>query len=101
MFSRPDDGTHSGVSSSACLISGDVMTWMEGTSRAIDPISPEALGSISAVMPTLKWEKACTAVFINFGLPYTHHRIGATSVVMRRCGPQYFVRTAEVAPMRW
>src|SRR4029077_729359 len=85
---------HSTPSCSVCFGSGDVITWIEGASRATAPISPDAFVSMSAVMPTLKRENDVSATSNRLLLPYTHHRIGDTAVVIRSLLPQYFVRTA-------
>ena len=77
------------MSCSVCLISGDVITCIIGTSRASDPASPDAPGSMSAVMPTLNRRNAASEMSSSRGLPFTHQRIGDTAVVIRRRGPQY------------
>ena len=67
--SSPTAGTHAGVSCSVCFGSGDVITCIDGASRSMDPISPDALLSMSAVRPTLKRRKLFTAMSSSFGLP--------------------------------
>jgi hypothetical protein len=51
------------------LISGEVITCIDGTRRAMRPISPDAPGSMSAVMPTLKRLNASSTTSSACGLP--------------------------------
>src|SRR5262245_43171864 len=64
-------------------------------SLATTPMSPEALGSMSAMRPTPKTPYDLSVVLNNFSLPFTHHRRGATTFDLRRTPCQYFVSETD------
>src|SRR4051812_16733150 len=93
--SRPAAGTHSGLSSSVCLVTGERMIWIDGTSFATTPMSPEALGSMSAINPTPKVAYDFSTVLNSASLPLIHHRRGATTLALRIVPFQYLVSETE------
>src|SRR6185295_2702794 len=93
--SRPAAGTHSGLSSSVCLVTGERMIWIDGMSFATTPISPEALGSMSAIKPTPKVAYDFSTVSNRRSLPLIHHRRGATTFALRSVPFQYLVSDTD------
>src|ERR1051326_4274454 len=93
--SRPAAGTHSGLSSSVCLVTGDRMIWIDGTSFATTPMSPEALGSMSAISPTPNVAYDFSTASNRRSLPLIHHRRGATMFALRMTPFQYLVSETE------
>src|SRR5262245_12731061 len=71
------------------------MIWMDGTSLATTPMSPDAFGSISAIRPTPNVAYDLSTVSNRRSLPLIHQRRGATMLALRITPFQYFVSDTE------